>query len=294
LVSIILSFTGVYHTSSFLEHNCVPNCIKTWDSEARQTNREIQIRASIRIKRGDHLSISYVDPMWGTVDRVHFLRISKHFTCNCQRCSDPTELSTHVSSIRCQQAGCLVNSNKAKGLIAPEQTEEKEWKCNSCNEIYPPVYFMSIVEKAGRELEKLHQKYGNIEAEEEFLRKFGKILSPNHFYLLEVKLGLAQIYGRTQDEPLPILSPKKLCRKLQLCEELLSVFDVLLPGTLLLWNFIFIKKKHSIVHFRLQSFKSPHPLRKTGSYGCFFQDEESSGRDLLPETQGGAHCKQIK
>jgi hypothetical protein len=115
-------------------------------------------------------------------------------------------------------------------MVIPSTTESDEWKCNTCGETYAPAYVRSIVEKVGRELDKVHEKYGDIEAEEEFLKKFSKVLSPNHFYLMEIKLGLAQVYGRTQDEPLPLLPPRKLYRKYQLCDELLKVFDVILPG----------------------------------------------------------------
>jgi hypothetical protein len=88
----------------------------------------------------------------------------------------------------------------------------------------------SIAGKAGAEMENLDDKHGNIEALEEFLKKFANILGPNHFYLLEIKLELAQLYGRCADEPLPFLPPEKLLRKKQLCEELMKVFIVISPG----------------------------------------------------------------
>ena len=227
---------GVYHHTSFLEHNCVPNCVKTWETGSMN---EIRIRASVPIKKGEHLSISYVDPLWGTADRLNFLEMSKLFTCRCSRCIDPTELGTHVSSIRCRTLSCMNQLNEFNtmtlGLVSPTDplAMESEWRCGTCGETYPPAAVSSIVEKVGRDLETLHEKYGNLEAQEEFIKKFSKVLSPNHFYLLELKLGLAQVYGRLADEPLHNLHPAKLIRKRLLCEQLLQVFNKMVPGMIL-------------------------------------------------------------
>jgi hypothetical protein len=224
-------YIGVYHTSSYLEHNCLPNCIKTWGDLSPTTNKEIFIRSSVPIKRGQHLSISYVDPLWGTHDRVSLLKMTKFFNCSCPRCSDPTELSTHISSLRCQHLKCM---NTKEGMVIPSFPDpENSWKCNTCKEEYSPTYVSSLLSKVAQELDTLHNSKigGDISAKEDFLRKFGKnLLSPNHFYLLEMKVELAQLYGRTEDEPLHLLGPKKLLRKIQICEELLKVFVIICPG----------------------------------------------------------------
>jgi hypothetical protein len=107
---------------------------------------------------------------------------------------------------------------------------EEDWKCNSCGEDYNINYVGSLIHKAGQELEELHEKAGDIGAKEEFLKRFGKTLSPTHYIVLELKVELAQLYGRTQEEPLQILPPKKLLRKVQLCEELLIILNVISPG----------------------------------------------------------------
>lgn len=214
-----------------MEHNCRPNCVKSWNT----STYEIQIRSCVAIKKGDPLSISYVDQLYGSNDRINFLQLSKFFTCKCARCCDPTELGSHISSLRCQQIHCS-NLSKAMqnnvGLICPEDpfNPESEWKCNNCSESYAASFVTSILGKVSRELETLDDKHGDIKALEEFLKKFSHMLGPNHFYLLEVKLELAQLYGRMQDEPLPFLPPEKLLRKKQLCEELLKVVNIISPG----------------------------------------------------------------
>lgn len=191
-----------------------------------------------------HLSISYVDPLWGTQDRISLLKMTKFFTCTCSRCKDPSELGTHISSLHCQHLKCTNKDGKTSlhlslpkdGMTPPidPYKPDTNWKCQSCNEEYPSSYATGLIHKAGQEMEQLHEKNssGMIAAKEDFLKQFGKLLSPNHFYLLEVKVELAQLYGRVQDDPLHLMHPKKVLRKIQLCEELMVVLNVICPGQL--------------------------------------------------------------
>lgn len=90
-------YVAIYDTGSMLEHSCVPNCSKTFTS-----NGHLLIRTrNINIKKGEHLSISYTDPLWGTAQRLAHLADTKFFVCKCPRCSDPTELGTYYSGVKC-------------------------------------------------------------------------------------------------------------------------------------------------------------------------------------------------
>ena len=44
----------------------------------------------------------YSDPMWATANRQNHLYETKYFRCKCPRCTDPTELGTEFSFIKCQ------------------------------------------------------------------------------------------------------------------------------------------------------------------------------------------------
>ena len=61
-----------------------------------------QIRAAVPIRKGEHIAIMYSDPMWATANRQNHLYETKYFRCKCPRCTDPTELGTEFSSIKCQ------------------------------------------------------------------------------------------------------------------------------------------------------------------------------------------------
>lgn len=94
---------ALYECTSMLEHNCRANCAKSFTNHGR-----IVITAGENINIGDHLSICYTDPMWGTLNRRQFLFESKFFWCDCPRCSDPTEFGTHFSSFKCQNGFVIV------------------------------------------------------------------------------------------------------------------------------------------------------------------------------------------
>lgn len=55
---------GLYANISILEHSCINNASKHFDGDSR-----VVIRAAINIKKGEHISINYSDPMWGTANR---------------------------------------------------------------------------------------------------------------------------------------------------------------------------------------------------------------------------------
>ncbi|XP_069163542.1 uncharacterized protein [Procambarus clarkii] len=94
------SILGVYEKASMLEHDCVTNTHRTFDADLN-----LVVRAAIPIKRGDHLTSCYTDPLTTTSTRQEHLRSSKYFICSCKRCVDPTELKTYVSALKC--ADCV-------------------------------------------------------------------------------------------------------------------------------------------------------------------------------------------
>lgn len=90
------SILGVYGTAALLEHDCIPNTHRTFDADLN-----LVVRAAVAIKRGDHLTSCYTDPLTTTSTRQEHLRASKYFICHCKRCVDPTELKTYASALKC-------------------------------------------------------------------------------------------------------------------------------------------------------------------------------------------------
>ena len=72
---------------ALLNHGCVPNCRLIFKSDQR-----LEVRASVAIKKGAGLLISYTPPFYTVIARNTILERGKQFTCSCPRCSDPQEM----------------------------------------------------------------------------------------------------------------------------------------------------------------------------------------------------------
>lgn len=83
--STSISLRGLYPLGALLNHCCVPNTRHYFNK-----NGFMIMRAAVPIAEGDELTMSYTDLLWDTTQRRKFLAISKHFECDCFRCSDPS------------------------------------------------------------------------------------------------------------------------------------------------------------------------------------------------------------
>ena len=80
----------------------------------------------ISIKAGEQIVTSYKNPLLGSVARrSHFPRVW-YFHCSCPRCSDPTELGSHLSSLRCGECGESVLPSHPTHYNSP-------WSCSACS-----------------------------------------------------------------------------------------------------------------------------------------------------------------
>ena len=111
--------------------------------------KHFQIRAAIPIRKGEHISISYTDPMWGTANRQHHLYETKFFRCRCARCLDPTEMNTDFSSLRCPSC-----SIERPGYLTPSEPLDhtKSWQCDVCKKTEPANYVSAVIRSIGEEL----------------------------------------------------------------------------------------------------------------------------------------------
>jgi len=82
---------------SLINHSCTANAKHTLYIK----NRRIAVQAQTEIKEGDEIVINYVPFIIGTIGRNKKLQKNWYFKCSCQRCSDPTENGSNLSSLRC-------------------------------------------------------------------------------------------------------------------------------------------------------------------------------------------------
>jgi hypothetical protein len=206
---------AIYGTTSMMEHSCTANCTKSF------TNRgDIIIAAARSIEEGEHLSICYADPLWGTPNRRYFLNETKFFWCHCLRCKDPTEFGTNFSALKCSTIDC-------DGYLLPETFTDiqklPEWMCPKCHRSMSSYSVHDILERIGRDLYDLDKT--NIEACKSFLTTYESYLPNNHFYCTDVKYVLSQLMGQVD-----ALTDDDLELKLQYCTSLENLLKIVAPA----------------------------------------------------------------
>jgi len=74
---MLTMLTNLNNIFFILEHSCINNASKHFDGDFR-----VVVRAAVNIKKGEHISINYSDPMWGTASRqLHLGRIQLADSC---------------------------------------------------------------------------------------------------------------------------------------------------------------------------------------------------------------------
>ena len=102
-------------TSPINEQMVEANVCSSWPKVIMKTN--------IRYSR-------YVGINVGSPQRADMIRSHWSFTCQCKRCSDPTELGTYASAIWCYEC-----KDEKTGLMLPKGTipaAASLWTCTQC------------------------------------------------------------------------------------------------------------------------------------------------------------------
>lgn len=92
-------------------------------------NLRIRLRAMTDLEADQQLHHSYTFTLNGTAQRQEHLRTGKFFTCECQRCKDPTELGTNFSTFKCTKCedGWVLTANPLGALNnSMERIEAKQ------------------------------------------------------------------------------------------------------------------------------------------------------------------------
>lgn len=226
---------GLYSQAALLAHDCIGNTFITVDNAKR-----LKIFAAVDIASGEIIYNNYTATLYvcrslhsekkmfrnlffhfyqGTEARQEHLMKGKYFRCECARCIDPTELGTHLSSLKCQS--CQIGS-----LI--QMMGQSKWTCLNCN-------VTESNEKIDDLLREIRHQVNNsgsqMEKIEMFLAKYAHVLHPNHYLLIEMKQKLAALIrhmGEMNGEFCK--SVKLLTRKIELCKEIVPLLSILQPG----------------------------------------------------------------
>ncbi|XP_044738650.1 SET domain-containing protein SmydA-8-like [Chrysoperla carnea] len=214
---------AIYEACSMLEHDCRANCCKSFSSTG-----DVLVIAGQDIKADEHISICYVDPLWGTANRRHFLLETKYFKCNCARCNDPTEFGTMFNAIKCKEKDCE-GYLLPKTFIEQKDTEdEPKWYCSKCFRSQDGASIHKLMDHIGKDLEAMEK--GDVESCQKFLEHYGKYLHSNHYYMTDVRLALAQLIGQKTKNGLTEVPDELLDDKAKLCQKVNKLIKILAPA----------------------------------------------------------------
>lgn len=115
---------GIYFNAAMFSHDCTPNARHMF-----RNDKQLIMFATRDISQGETISISYAQPLKGTVQRRRALMESKCFHCLCTRCCDPTEFGVYVNSLMCPK--CSVGK-----LVQVDATQlQSDYRCEKCDEL---------------------------------------------------------------------------------------------------------------------------------------------------------------
>ncbi|XP_016996758.2 SET domain-containing protein SmydA-8 [Drosophila takahashii] len=208
---------GVFVCGASLPHHCVPNTVVALDEQFN-----MKLYAAVPLQPGDIIYNSYTNPLMGTSQRQHQLRMTRRLECTCSRCLDPTEMGTHMSSMKCREcegfAVCEIDANGRLG----------DWRCPDCKALLTAAEVHELQAEVGSALVEAR---GELPVYENLLTQFGPLLHPNHFMLLDIKQNIASILRaaalmNSMEQP----CKKLLARRVELCSDLLPVCRAVVPG----------------------------------------------------------------
>lgn len=147
------------------------------------------------------------------------LQEEKYFICHCKRCSDPSELGTHMDSLHCPR--CYKD-----GILTKNRTDDR-WSCSNCSKILDDDVVKTTIFEARRVMDELDLK--NQKVLENLLSRFARTFHTNHAVMIDLKQMLIERY-RTA-----LLVDVKPCKKLlkkkiNLCQQILPVVEAIEPG----------------------------------------------------------------
>nr|XP_021189756.2 SET domain-containing protein SmydA-8 [Helicoverpa armigera] len=219
---------AIYLTASMMDHSCKPNTKHIFLGD----DFHMAVIATVPISKGDLITATYTQSLWGTLDRRKHLQTSKLFDCECERCKDPTELGTHLGNIYCSVCNNPFGPNtewRGAMIVSTNPLDETApWKCEKCEHFILSKQMVWGNNALKQDLQKLNKTVPN--EFEEFIEKYSQTLHPTNHLVVQAKLALVQIYGNYKGYSLTELPNALLQRKLDLCHELLEIADKLEPG----------------------------------------------------------------
>lgn len=196
--------------AGMMMHDCTPNT-DHWFVDGR-----CLVRASCFIPKGADITNNYTNCTLGTQSRQKHLSFTKHFQCSCKRCKDPTELETHVSSVKCRV--CKV------GLVVPpsSDSDSQDWQCGECQAKLPSEMANTITRACSYIAE-----FKNSEDTMSRLEDLTRLVGLQHYGTLQLLTALTRTLMAPKDED---LTEEQAWDLVTATEHILPTADILAPG----------------------------------------------------------------
>ena len=207
------SIRGLYPLTAMMNSSCSPNTQNSIDDKW-----VCRVRAARKISKGEEICDTYTSTLSNTLYRRSSLKNSKYFDCSCKRCSDPTELGSHFSTLLCRVPGC-------GGYVVCKDPLDyaSVWTCLKCHTERPG----GDVQAEQEELEeKIENAPKTLDAQNKLLEELQQLFHPNHNLCVDVHFNLVPLLGLNRNYNLVTEAEKKL----ELVKNILDLMEKVIPG----------------------------------------------------------------
>jgi len=219
----------------------------------------LQLRAQVAIKAGEEITTRYVSATLGNCRRRRDLNKYWYFDCKCIRCSDSTEMGTHMSSVRCV---CR------EGLCIKRDALDwnSDWVCLKCNMATSGKDIENEVNKLEAELAEVNVNNTDRLEELIYVHSSHSLLHPRHYLVIELMHSL--VFAYTAKER---LTRPEMERKVQLCSQVLQVLGIVDPGFSNWRGHLLHEKASTLLHLSRADYASgfiPETVFKRRLFSC--------------------------
>ncbi|XP_078050153.1 SET domain-containing protein SmydA-8 [Augochlora pura] len=219
------SARALYPTVALMNHSCVSNTCHS----VSPTDYRVRLRTTMKVPPGGELYGSYAHSLLPTMLRREHLLEGKHFACACPRCADPSELGTHMSSLKCTKC------DNGVVMSLDSLDPNSRWKCTHCEFSTSDQAIRKVLDIIQADVDAVEAISGAdgadaIQARETVMKKYRSVLHPCHAFNTMLRHSLTQMYGRVDEYLLDDLPDVVLEHKIDMCHLLLQVLNVIEPG----------------------------------------------------------------
>ncbi|XP_045583669.2 LOW QUALITY PROTEIN: SET domain-containing protein SmydA-8 [Procambarus clarkii] len=206
---------AMYPVVRLFNNSCIPNVHLSCGPGGR-----MQARTTVPVQIGEPLCISYTGALMPLWERRETLTLTYHFSCNCPRCEDPTELGTFFSSPKCTQ--CKGQCEKSY-LISSTWLGDTVWRCPACKMERPDADVQEDIKDWLQRIEMDDIFTGNFRRAVAAMQEVEDQFHNQHYiWMRAAHSALYQLSDNNTEQALKM--------KIKMWKKLMFLYSVLEPG----------------------------------------------------------------